>query len=154
MKEKTTVSICAKCIRELLKTKFTNINFQIKSSNTIEGSAVNLIWTDGPTYNEVEQIIAKYRLGEFDRNKNIYINSNFNKHIDQVNYINSKRIMSDFAYDKLKNKSLQTNEIYDLFLITSFYYKQIKEIKVKIDKSKIIDIDDFFDKLNSKNQKT
>ena len=152
MKEKTTVSECVKCIKELLKLKFPFIIFGIKTSNTIEGSSINITWTDGPTHNKIEELIGKYRLGEFDRNKNLYISSNFNKNIHQVNYITCKRIMSNNAFLEM-TKQLKNNKsinIYDLFKDTELYSKSIKTIKIiknkKINKSKVLDIDDFFEK--------
>jgi len=151
MKEKNTTNICVTCIKELLKLNFPSLKYQIKSSNTIDGSSINLIWSDGPTNIEIEKIIEKHKLGEFDRLKNIYVNSNFHKNIPQVNYITCKRIMSDIAYNTMIKKypiNTLSGIIYNEFKNTTFSCGQT--LKIKIDKSKVLDINDYFEKIKKK----
>jgi hypothetical protein len=163
MKEKTESAQCAQHIRQDLKVKFPGVKFEIKSSNFANGNSVNVNWIDGPSSIEVEQLISKYEQGFFNSMTDIYENSNFRKDIPQVKYLICNRKMSNIAFDiivKKLNIDISENyddyrcNIYDEFKTHEYLTKAQNEIKIKIkklkkiDKSKILDIDDFFNQLN------
>lgn len=50
----------AKEIRAILKTNFPAVKFSIKSSRFSQGSSVDTSWTDGPTTDQVDELIGHY----------------------------------------------------------------------------------------------
>ena len=56
----------AKIIREDLKTTFPGQKFSVRSSTFAGGSAIDVVWTDGPSYNEVNDVVAHYASRGFD----------------------------------------------------------------------------------------
>jgi hypothetical protein len=60
------VTEVAKIIREDLKAAFPGQKFSVRSSTFAGGSAIDVVWTDGPSYNEVNNVVAHYASRGFD----------------------------------------------------------------------------------------
>ena len=56
----------AKMIRKVLKAKFPNTKFSVRSEIYAGGSSINVKWTDGPTSKEVDRVIKPYEGSGFD----------------------------------------------------------------------------------------
>jgi len=84
MRNLSTTAECSKAIRKELKEKFPDVKFKVHSSND---SAVNIYYIDGPTEEEVNQIVYKYEMGHFNGMEDIYEYNNRQEDIPQVRYI-------------------------------------------------------------------
>jgi hypothetical protein len=62
----TGAAACAAAIRKELKEKFPGVRFSVRSQTFAGGDSVDIDWTDGPTYEEVEAIVKDYQEGYFD----------------------------------------------------------------------------------------
>jgi hypothetical protein len=54
------VTVKAKLIRELLKQKFSGVDFRVKTSRYSMGESIHVYWTDGPALDKVEPLLQKY----------------------------------------------------------------------------------------------
>jgi hypothetical protein len=61
----TTTSV-AKIIRHALQAKFTGTKFSVRSSRYAGGSSIDVRWSDGPTWREVQNITCHYSGSAFD----------------------------------------------------------------------------------------
>lgn len=85
----------AAAIKEELKAIYPHIKFSVKSDSFSMGDSVHVNWTDGPTSNEVDEIIKKYQYGHFNGMEDIYENSNSRDDIPQSKYVSGSRSISD-----------------------------------------------------------
>ena len=54
------VTVKAKLIRELLKQKFSGVDFRVKTSRYSMGESIHVYWADGPALDKVEPLLQKY----------------------------------------------------------------------------------------------
>jgi hypothetical protein len=69
----TGTAACAAAIRAEVKAKFPGVKFSVRSENFSGGDSVNVDWTDGPDYEEVEKIVDSYQAGHFDGMQDMYV---------------------------------------------------------------------------------
>ena len=102
---------CAKNIRIELKRAFKGIKFSVTSSY----DTVNIKWTDGPTYEQVEKLTSKYQEGSFNGMEDIYEYdaSPFNDVFGGVQYVFTHRDNSDKAIQRAID-AIFVNYKYDL----------------------------------------
>lgn len=88
------VAQCAKSIRTELKKRFPNFKFKVKSESFAGGTSVNILWFNGPTIKQVENITNKYQYGHFNGMTDSYECSNKREDIPQARFISTSRILS------------------------------------------------------------
>ncbi len=54
------VTVKAKLIREMLKQKFSGVDFRVKTSRYSMGESIHVYWMDGPALDKVEPLLQKY----------------------------------------------------------------------------------------------
>lgn len=91
----TTAALAAKEIRKELKTHFPETKFRVTSSNYSMGNSVDIKWIDGPTNDEVRNIVRQYQYGHFNGMEDIYEVSNRNEDIPQVKFVMAQRDLSN-----------------------------------------------------------
>ena len=91
---KSTVAQCAAAIRSELKATFPGIKFSVTSESFSMGNAVRISYTDGPTKDAVEEIVAKYQYGSFNSMEDLYESNNVIADLPQAKYITINRAMS------------------------------------------------------------
>lgn len=91
MKELSQTAKCSKAIREELKKKFPGVKFKVNAEG---GSAVNIYYMDGPSYETVEKIVSKYEMGHYNSMEDIYEYSNRRDDVPQVSYVFTTREIS------------------------------------------------------------
>lgn len=94
-KRQTQAANCAGAIKEELKKLFPGVKFSVKSSNFAGGDSVDVSWEDGPTTEQVNNIINKYQYGHFDGMTDMYEYTNRRDDIPQSKYVHSSRSMSN-----------------------------------------------------------
>ena len=57
---------CAKLVRRALKANFPGVKFSVRSSSYSMGSSIHVGWTDGPTVDAVNSVVARYGGSGFD----------------------------------------------------------------------------------------
>src|ERR1035437_10201609 len=57
---------CAKLVRRALKANFPKVKFSVRSSSYSMGSSIHVGWTDGPTVDAVNAVVACYGGSGFD----------------------------------------------------------------------------------------
>lgn len=92
----------AKNIRAELREAFPNTKFSVRSSRFSGGNAIDIDWVDGPTTEPVNQLVGKYKAGEFDGMTDCYDykRSNergFNDSHGSAKYVHTRRDYSDAA---------------------------------------------------------
>lgn len=87
---------CTKNIRIELKRAFKGVKFSVTSSY----DTVNINWTDGPTYAQVEKLTSKYQEGSFNGMEDLYeySSSPFNDVFGGVIFSRSKKILRVIRY--------------------------------------------------------
>lgn len=85
----------AAAIKEELKAAYPHIKFSVKSESFSMGDSVHVNWTDGPTSEEVNDIIKKYQYGHFDGMTDMYESTNRRNDIPQSKYVSGSRSISD-----------------------------------------------------------
>lgn len=85
----------ASAIRTELKNKFPNTKFRVRSESFSMGNSVDIEWTDGPTYDMIDEITRKYQYGHFDGMTDMYEHSNSREDIPQAKYVMPHREMSE-----------------------------------------------------------
>lgn len=56
----------AKNIRRQLAARFPRVKFTVRGSSYAGGDSIHVGWTDGPTVEQVDDILREYRAGSFD----------------------------------------------------------------------------------------
>ncbi len=82
-------------IKAELTSLYPHIKFSVKSESFSMGDSVHVNWTDGPTSDEVNDIIKKYQYGHFDGMTDMYENTNSRSDIPQSKYVSGSRSISD-----------------------------------------------------------
>jgi hypothetical protein len=101
MKKSTPHAEAAKLIRKELKQAFPPIKFSVISRSYAGGSSIDVSWTNGPTFDQVNSIIKKYEYGSFDPRTDMYSYTNSRKDIPQVQYAFANREISVEVIDKI-----------------------------------------------------
>jgi len=91
MRELSETAKCSKAIREELKKEFPGVKFKVNSEG---GSAINIYYVDGPSYESVDKVVGKYEMGHFDGMTDIYEYDNRREDIPQVMYVFTTREIS------------------------------------------------------------
>jgi Large polyvalent protein associated domain 29 len=135
----STAANTAKAIREELKANFAGVKFSVTSENFAGGNSVNILWSDGPTTEQVSNISNKYQYGHFNGMDDIYEYTNDRNDIPQAKYVSESRSMSDeiglillpIAEQIYKDQQSERNEYpyncrdANQFLYKIFYHNQI-----------------------------
>ena len=98
MKQEKTLSShahAAKCIRQELRTSFPGIKFTVRSDSYSGGNSVWINWENGPTDEQVNNIVGKYQRGHFNGMEDIYEYSNSRDDIPQVQFVQTQRDFTD-----------------------------------------------------------
>lgn len=103
----SSAALAAKEIRTILKQKFPNTKFRVKSDNFSMGDSVDVEWTDGPTSEAVDKLIAHYQYGNFNSMEDIYELTNRRDDIPQTKYLHTTR---NISADVFKNIVAEINE--------------------------------------------
>ena len=53
-------------LRILLKAEFKGVKFSVKTSSYSGGNSINVSWIDGPTADQVNEIVGLFEKGNFD----------------------------------------------------------------------------------------
>lgn len=93
-------ALAAYNIRLELKRAFPGVKFLVHSDSFAGGDAVDVHWTDGPTYEEVDRLISKYSRGRFDGQEEIYnyasgVAAVFGELFGNTKYVTQGRSYSD-----------------------------------------------------------
>lgn len=88
-------SNASKAIKAELIANFPGIKFSVTSESFAGGDSVHANWTDGPTTDQVDEIIKKYQYGRFNSMDDIYENTNDRTDIPQTKYVSSCRELSE-----------------------------------------------------------
>jgi hypothetical protein len=106
MKETTTHAQAAKLIRQDLKKVFPSTKFEVRSSSFAGGNSVDIRWNNGPTDNQVDEVVGKYQYGSFDSMQDLYEHTNRRKDIPQVKFVQTSRTVEkeiyQFLFEKMK----------------------------------------------------
>lgn len=91
-------------IKKELSKKFPKTKFSV--TKRAGGNAITVSWTNGPRIRTVKDIVDKYERGHFDGMQDLYVVSNRNKDLPQVNYVFTTRDMSPelekFMFNEIK----------------------------------------------------
>ena len=102
---------CASAIRKELKSNFPSVKFRVVCENFSMGNSVDVVWTDGPTKDQVDGIIQKYQYGHFDGMIDMYEHSNSRDDIPQAKYVHGRREASDKTERFLKGWVSETHSL-------------------------------------------
>ena len=125
-KELTEAARCAKEVRKILKEKFKTTKFSVRSSNFSMGNSVHVDWTDGPTEDEVKELIGHFQYGHFDGMTDMYEYSNTKDDIPQTKYLTCSRSLSEEQVKKAAEKYKQ--ECYNWHQIA---WKVLREVNLE-----------------------
>lgn len=84
-------ALSAKAIKAELKANFPKIKFSVSSSRYSGGNSVYVEWENGPTSENVDNIVKKYQYGKFDGMTDSYEYTNSRKDIPQVMFVQVRR---------------------------------------------------------------
>lgn len=90
--------ICGQNLRTELKHKFPGIKFSVRHYYSTHDSTYVVSWTDGPSRDEVKEVIDKYKSYKIDSP------SVFNKLFGGVEYIQNNRTISEGAKDSIREE--------------------------------------------------
>lgn len=85
----------AAAIKAELTALYPGIKFSCTSDSFSMGDSVHVKWTDGPTDEEVNNVIKKYQYGSFDGMTDMYEYTNSREDIPQSKYVSASRTQSD-----------------------------------------------------------
>lgn len=91
----STQAEAAKAIRIDLKKAFPQVRFRVKSKGYAGGESVYIEWENGPTYDSVNKLTAKYQYSEFDPMTDSYDYTNPQNDMPQVKYVLITRQISE-----------------------------------------------------------
>lgn len=88
-----------KNIRIELKRAFPKVKFAVRSSRYSGGDSINVGWIDGPTNQQVDEIVKRYQGGSFDGSQDLYTYDSdaWNDAFGYGKYVFSGRDNSDAA---------------------------------------------------------
>lgn len=95
------LNAAAKNMRIELKAAFPAVKFSVRSERYSGGDSINVNWTDGPTTEQVENIIKRYRAGSFDGMTDCYNyeHSAWTDAFGDAKYVFANRSYSDKAIE-------------------------------------------------------
>jgi hypothetical protein len=88
----------AKVIRTTLKQHYPAVGFTVKSHNFAGGDSVNVDWTDGPTTEAINRLIAEYESGTFDPTCDLYEYRTDKPNHPTAKYVGTSRHFSPAVY--------------------------------------------------------
>ena len=94
-------------IKKELKLKFPGAEFKVSSDSYSGGCSIDVNWTDGPSFEDVEKIINKYQKGHFNGMEDIYEYDSANIWPDiygGANYVSANRNYSKEAQIMIANQ--------------------------------------------------
>lgn len=94
-KKKSSHAAAAAAIKAELTSIYPNIKFSVTSESFSMGNSVHVGYTDGPTSNQIDDIIKKYQYGHFNGMEDLYENTNSRDDIPQAKYVSAQRDMSE-----------------------------------------------------------
>jgi hypothetical protein len=94
------VAKAAKMIRQDLKTAFPNVKFNVTSRHY---TTVSITWINGVTERDVNNLVRKYKMGNFNGMVDSYDFSNRRQDIPQAEYIFTNRQISTDVMSKMFN---------------------------------------------------
>ena len=94
-KRLTPAANAAKAIKAELKNIYPSLKLSVKSSNFSMGDSVSISWTNGPTPEQVKNVVDKYQYGHFDGMTDMYESSNSRDDIPQSKYVQVSREVTD-----------------------------------------------------------
>lgn len=94
----TTTAETAKAIRTALKANYPAVTFKVTSHQFAGGDDVNVSWTDGPTEEAINRLLAEYVGGYFDPMIDLYTYNKLNPNKPTVKYLMTNRHFSPAAY--------------------------------------------------------
>lgn len=103
-KQKSPQALAAAAIRKELKANFPKTKFEVRSSSFAGGDAVDIRYTDGPTYTDVNTLVSKYQYGSFDGMTDMYEYDNTNNDLPQAKYVQVQRSMSVETRDRITSE--------------------------------------------------
>ena len=95
--KKTGRVLAASNIRRQLKRKFPDVKFSVKSESYSGGCSVDVSWTDGPTSDQIAEILNPYQYGNFDGMTDCYNhneNNNWGETFGDAMYVHGHRHLS------------------------------------------------------------
>lgn len=128
MKTLTNAAQCAKLIRQELKKAFPNIKFSVKSDTFAGGDAVDIRYEDGITDTKVEELVSKFRAGDYDCMEEMYVYKNTRKDIPTVKFVQVHRTMSAHIREVLATElALKFNVSVEFFRDSNFIVPNINQ---------------------------
>lgn len=94
-KEISRHAAAAKAIRQDLKKAFGIVKFEVRSQAYSGGTSVRVDWVDGPTTEQVREIVGKYQYGGYNWMGDIYENTNSRIDLPQVKFVQWQREISE-----------------------------------------------------------
>ncbi len=110
---KSEVAQAASLIRKDLKAAFQAIKFSVSSSSYSMGDSVRISWTNGPSSEQVNSLVCKYKCGRFDGMTDSYDMSNRRNDIPQTMFIHTDRRISQDMYNEAFNDAKSYLEDWD-----------------------------------------
>ncbi len=72
MKEESPLTLAAKNIKAELSQAFPGVLFRVRSRRYAGGDSIGVVWTGGPTADQVSGLTRKYEQGTFNGNTDSY----------------------------------------------------------------------------------
>lgn len=95
---KTEAAKASAQIKQVLKAKWPQVKFSVKSSVYSGGDSVHISWIDGPTTEQVQPIVRFYEYGTFDGMTDSYNMDNVKQCAHQAKYVMCNRDFSDSSW--------------------------------------------------------
>lgn len=118
MKKLSIVTQATKSIKTELKTIYPKTKFSLSTHVYANGTSIRVKWTDGATYEEIQNLIKKYQYGEYDPLEDCYRYTNTNDNLPQVKYVTAERTISEenylIAFDLIKKCYEDCKDLADL----------------------------------------
>lgn len=109
----TGAAACAAAIKQELKEKYPGIKFSVTSETFSMGNSVSVNWTDGPEYEEVNNIVSGYQYGHFNGMEDIYeYKENRDDSKPSAKYTNANKKFSEAGIQALKEKAEELGVLY------------------------------------------
>ena len=103
----------AKAMRKELKKVFPLVKFAVTSQSYSGGNSVHVGWENGPTSEEVGEVVYKYQYGHFNGMEDIYENTNRRDDLPQVKYVQVRREVSEDIKQEVFENLQKTHAHFD-----------------------------------------
>ncbi|SHN42198.1 LPD29 domain-containing protein [Chitinophaga sp. CF418] len=130
-KIKNQAARAAKEVKQILKAKYPNVTFSVKSEVYSGGDNINIFWQFGPAVREVEETTRRRQQGHFDGMNDIYVQNEPALEVGENGEINEVAGVK-FVFEERDCKYYSykaTGKYYELRDDVMLIYKQIGEIK-------------------------